>query len=301
MRLYLQSPGGNVVEAFKIGRMIRQRLLQTNAHSHLKLGQHVSEIKCGTYGKPVCCASACALAYLGGAQWSAGDHLGLHRPLLEDLGDYDYAEAQQHMRRVAILIREYLEEMEADERIHTLMMNTPPNAISVWAVDPNPQKAVADIYRYPNSIRDWLFARCRRMGDRPREGCLGDELIKEMRERAKQSPPDEKERAFHKMTIPELRTVLGSQKRGSLDFIYASERLAQLRLEQDRRSIDEMGLCEIKEYIDARFGDDKKLMEAERMTFPRASERLEALTGDPNPWSERNRMPKGCPGYRSRF
>jgi hypothetical protein len=110
------------------------------------------------------------------------------------------------------------------------------------------------------------------------------------------------------MTIAELRSFLGSEKakagRSNLDFLrisYATKRLEQMRLEQDRRAIDGMSLCEVKEYIDARFSDDRTLPDGEGMTMRRAFERLEALTGDPEPWEKTNRVPKGCPQYKSRF
>lgn len=89
--------------------------------------------------------SACALSYFGGVQWFVQDRLGLHRPTLEDLGDFDYSEAQEHMRRGALLIKQYLEEMEIDERVYALMMSTPPNAVSVREIDPR-AKGVDDLY-----------------------------------------------------------------------------------------------------------------------------------------------------------
>jgi hypothetical protein len=299
--LYLQSPGGNVVDAIQIGRMIRQRFLRTTAHPYSETGRS-SEFKCGTQGKPVCCASACALSYFGGVQWFVGDRLGLHRPTLEDLGDYDYAEAQEHMRRGATLIKNYLEEMEIDEHVYAAMMGTPSNAVSVWEIDPSPKRTVDDFWRYPKSVNDWLFAKCRRMGDRPREGCMSDELRKETDRRADdQNFPNEEAKQFDNMTIAELRTFLRSANVKLFSRINATKRLEQLRLEQDRRAIDKMDVCEVKEYMDARFGDDQKLTDGEGMTMRRAIERLEALTGDPEPWSKRNRTPEGCPQYRSRF
>lgn len=302
-RLYLLSPGGNVEEAITIGRLIRKRFLPTNARPYREPGRNYPDKpRCGSQGKPPCCVSACTLAYFGGVQWFVGDRLGLHRPTLEDLGDYDYAEAQEHMRRGYSLIKEYLVEMEIDDRVFTSMMETPANEVSVWEIDPQTKGTWDDLERYPKSIHDWLFAKCRRMGDRPRSECMGDELRKERERRADDDmPSNEDEQKFDKMTIADLRTFLRATELVPHTRYLAEKRLERLRLEQDRHTIDEMGVCEVKEYIDARFGDDHKLMAGEGMTMKRAIDRLEALTGDPEPWSMKNRMPVECPQYQSRF
>ena len=106
----------------------------------------------------------------------------VHRPILEELGDYEYGDAQKHGRRAEALVKEYLEEMEIDDRVFAAMMATPPDKITDWRIYPqflaNPDLS---ILRFPKSINDWLFAKCRRMGDRPRDGCMRDELHKERR------------------------------------------------------------------------------------------------------------------------
>lgn len=188
LRLHLVSPGGNVAEAIKIGRMVRKRFLETYATPYQKFGSNENELHCGSImgGGPPCCLSACALIYFGGAMWFATDRVGLHRPILEELGDYEYGDAQKHGRRAEALVKEYLEEMEIDDRVFAAMMATPPDKITDWRIYPqflaNPDLS---ILRFPKSINDWLFAKCRRMGDRPRDGCMRDELHKERRRRAK--------------------------------------------------------------------------------------------------------------------
>jgi hypothetical protein len=73
----LQSPGGNLLEAMTMGRLLRASFASIET----------KRSKCGGPNQAVCCASACALVYLGAARRKPGDLLGLHRPTLEDLGE----------------------------------------------------------------------------------------------------------------------------------------------------------------------------------------------------------------------
>jgi hypothetical protein len=184
---------------------------------------------------------------------------------LADLGDQEYEDAATHSRRGATLIKEYLEEMGAGDGVFTAMMNTPASQMKVWIIDPSSKGANDDGERFPGSVYDWLFAKCRRMGDRPRIDCMRSELAEERRNRANgQFPPAEEEeipaeKAAKKMTISELREFIvinGGYWKAWSKNRYVMNRLDQLRLEQDRDKIDKMDVCEVKEYIHTRYGDD---------------------------------------------
>src|SRR5262245_58648871 len=64
--VYLHSPGGSVVEALKLGRLIGNLKADTNI---------------GRKGSPGLCISACVWAYLGGSYrfLSAGSRIGVHQ------------------------------------------------------------------------------------------------------------------------------------------------------------------------------------------------------------------------------
>jgi hypothetical protein len=139
----LWSPGGNVLEAMTMGRLLRVSYASVEA-------KRSNPSRCGHPGEPVCCASACALAYLGGAEWGARDSIGVHRPTLEDLGELDYAEAREALGNIGVLVRKYFKEMELDQRLFDTMMRTAPDELSIITISK----------RYPPALYDWLIAKC---------------------------------------------------------------------------------------------------------------------------------------------
>lgn len=291
MRLHLRSPGGNVSEAMKMGRMIRKRFLPTFANPYSEAGKPATSAVCGVDTLPPCCISACALVYFGGAQWFVADRLGLHRPTLEDLGDMDYEASTNALAMAKKKIQTYLEEMEVEPKVNSLMMDTPADSLVVWTIDQRYEESPDPdyIYKYPPSIHDWLFAKCRRMGDRSRLDCMADQLAEERQRRAEQRDGEtlDVEAKFQGMSVEELQEVLRETGIPFFERFYAERRLERLRLEQDRRMIDGLALCETKRYFDSRFTANAMIL-GERLTVSRALERLEALTGEAQPRSDLN-------------
>ena len=150
----LQSPGGNLLEAMTMGRLLRASFASIETKRN----------KCGGPGQAVCCASACALVYLGAARWNPGDLLGLHRPTLEDLGEEDYSKARTALEDASILTQQYLKEMEIDGRVFDGMMRTGPEQLVIWTV----------LKKYPPSLQDWLMAKCR--DDDDKDFCMQGKL-----------------------------------------------------------------------------------------------------------------------------
>jgi len=150
----LQSPGGNLLEAMTMGRLLRASFASIET----------KRSKCGGPGQVVCCASACALVYLGAARRSPGDILGLHRSTLEDLGEEDYSKARTALEDASILTQRYLKEMEIDGRVFDDMMRTGPEQLVIWTV----------LKKYPPSLQDWLMARCR--DDDAKDSCMRKKL-----------------------------------------------------------------------------------------------------------------------------
>jgi WD40 repeat protein len=150
----LQSPGGNLLEAMTMGRLLRASFASIET----------KKSKCGGPNQSVCCASACALVYLGAARWNTGDLLGLHRPTLEDLGQEDYSKARTALQDASILTQQYLKEMEIDARVFDNMMGTGPEQLVIWKM---PKE-------YPPSLRDWLMAKCQGVNDK--DYCMRGEL-----------------------------------------------------------------------------------------------------------------------------
>ncbi len=150
---FLLSPGGNVMEAMTMGRLLRVRfasVVATFRATNLVLGGKKFGL-CGSPDQPVCCASACALLYFGGAHWNRRDRLGLHRPTLEDLGGQDYSQARDALEKVGAFIQQYLREMEVDGSVFEAMMHAEPDQLAARIVGRN----------YPPSMQDWLTAKCK--------------------------------------------------------------------------------------------------------------------------------------------
>src|SRR5208283_958192 len=112
--VYLWSPGGDVEEAMKIGRIIRRLRLETWVTD-----RYLTPIdKSGAFPSPAnkdnsLCASACVLIWTAGAT-RQGNVLVLHRPVIvpEDrnsISDVDFERAE---KQVIDTTSEYLKEME---------------------------------------------------------------------------------------------------------------------------------------------------------------------------------------------
>ena len=227
--VYLLSQGGNLWEALKIGRIIRERLLATSAKSPSVAGEQAIVQSCGTKGRPVCCANTCEFAYLAGVQLERDEIIGLHRPTLTDLGDRFNTEPPEALQDASQKVLEYFTEMGIEDRLYRLMMSDP-NRILVAAVDPAYPDG-GDYNRYPPSVLDELMAKCADRVGRPKEEmytCMKDALSSERAERRKRIHPQlpsaeeewlradeldqphqtENKDAFHAMNAGELRKFI---------------------------------------------------------------------------------------------
>lgn len=85
----ISSPGGDVDEALKIGRLFRKYLVNIRAPLHLHMAGRLERVLLGRDQPLPCqsasdcvCASACALIWFGGIERSGT--VGLHRPTTHD-------------------------------------------------------------------------------------------------------------------------------------------------------------------------------------------------------------------------
>jgi hypothetical protein len=160
----LNSPGGDVVEAIKIGTLFRKYLLETWAPIRESVygvsvlvgrgGRSMNEqggILC--QGQGCVCASACALIWFGGVERHGS--VGLHRPRIEDLAFKSLApaDASAVYRRVLDNIALYLDEMEAPKPIIESTMAT--GSAEIRWVDSS-----KDGLERPPSIAEWEDASC---------------------------------------------------------------------------------------------------------------------------------------------
>ena len=130
--VYLNSPGGNLLEGMRIGRLIRQ------AGASTRIGTLVADPARNFAGKvgvrPVAgfCHSACSLAFLGGVYRYVGndDQYGVHRfssNATPAAGDIDAAQI------VSASVAAYIREMDVDPTLFSLMVERGSDSIRLVA------------------------------------------------------------------------------------------------------------------------------------------------------------------------
>ena len=110
----IDSMGGSVAEAMKMGRAIRERLLNT------------------TVSQPSECFSSCVVLLAAGARRSAFGKIGIHRPYFSEvdnrLSSTDIRIIRQQQNA---LLRAYFAEMDVSETLLDAMLAVPPSEMRI--------------------------------------------------------------------------------------------------------------------------------------------------------------------------
>lgn len=123
--LYLNSPGGNLAEGIKLGRLLRELGFTTAIGRTVPLDGGLGS---GSLEfKDASCISACAYAFLGGKfralEFSDEEVcLGFHQfynPTLANGGDNSVSVAQTSTQKISGIVIEYLNEIDSDARIYS--------------------------------------------------------------------------------------------------------------------------------------------------------------------------------------
>jgi hypothetical protein len=160
----LISPGGDLAEATKIGRLLRDHFIETEAPTYDRRGggallsdgiQHGDLCK----GPDCICASACFFVWAAGVP-RKGTAVGLHRPSFH--GDYPgtVADAQAQYTHAIKAARDYLDFMEVPSAYVDLLTRTNSKDIVFLGALHEDERALADILGYPPSIDEWLKTYC---------------------------------------------------------------------------------------------------------------------------------------------
>jgi hypothetical protein len=168
-RFILQSEGGDVAEAIKIGRLFRKYLTSVGAPLRLvdKSGSQSDEFLLmgsetngvlhhelrGCRGPQCVCASACALIWFGAVERNGA--VGLHRPRIDDpeFTSLPAADAMRAYRRALDGIARYLDEMEAPHRAIEAMTTT--DSAEITWVD-----SISDDLGRAPSFAEWVDTSC---------------------------------------------------------------------------------------------------------------------------------------------
>jgi hypothetical protein len=203
--IYLASPGGDLAEAMKIGRLVRTLKLHTVVPS----GQYPPP---GSYVKfssadrhqlrnpttNFICTSACFFIFVAGITREGGaglaaTWLGIHRPYLSDsdLRTLNGDEAIASANRVRTTVENYLKEMNVPTKYVDLMFSVPKDKIQ-WLGKAD----AADLEGTIPALTDWLEAQCDKRTDlekgvweqikrlprpsSPTEQSIWDKMVKKM-------------------------------------------------------------------------------------------------------------------------
>lgn len=147
----LDSRGGDVIEAMKIGRFARRALLITGV-----IGGFGNECQGGCV-----CYSACMLIHLacadrGPNSWKYTSY-GIHRPYFDKsyFSGLSAKEAELKYGELENLVKKYLEEMNVDRSVVEMMFSIPSDRLQVLEV---PQ--LIQISGRSPACEEWLLAKC---------------------------------------------------------------------------------------------------------------------------------------------
>jgi hypothetical protein len=164
--VFLASPGGNVAEAMRIGRLIRTLRLSTDAPSgpptgNAKFGE--SLIKANHLVNPktnYLCASACFFVYVSGIYRNLNwvGRLGVHRPIqlegnARTLTSDESLKANWFVRET---VKNYLKDMDVPDKYVDLIFSVPPTEVR-WITQ---NEFDSDLRGFIPELKDWVGAKC---------------------------------------------------------------------------------------------------------------------------------------------
>jgi hypothetical protein len=165
--IYLASPGGNLIEATKIGRLVRKLRLETHVPSNLPSpSRQKTEAILKDAKTNYMCVSACFFIFVAGIDRERDIYapiLGIHRPYLSEIdlknlsGDQAIASAGQ----MRTFVEAYLKEMGVPEKYSDLMFSIPKDQVRLIHED----EFESDFEGYIPELRVWLEAKCNKMTD----------------------------------------------------------------------------------------------------------------------------------------
>ena len=177
--IFLASPGGDLAEAIKIGRFVRELKLTTSVPDKLRPASRYD----GEYQKEwiakynlkdlkanYMCASACFFVFVAGIHREVGGWLldlepvlGIHRPYLSenDLREMSSDKAIAAGGRARAIVEDYLKEMGVPAKYADQMYSVPKDEVR-WI---NKDEFEADFNGFISGLKDWVDARCNKWTD----------------------------------------------------------------------------------------------------------------------------------------
>ncbi len=177
--IYLASPGGNVAEAIKIGRLIRALNLETAIPAQNAIefrsrsiallkkiadGRHIKQ-----FDANYVCASACFFIFVSGVHRSKDPilmeepKLGIHRPFFTDtdLRALSANAAIASAKGLRTLVESYLKEMNVPDKYADMMFSVSKDQIRWISI----ADFESDLEGFIPPLKDWIDARCDKRTD----------------------------------------------------------------------------------------------------------------------------------------
>ncbi len=203
--IYLASPGGDLIEAMKIGRLVRKLRLETHVPSDLpspyrqKREAILKDAKANYM-----CASACFFVFVAGINRKRDiglgpPILGIHKPYLSDIelkrlsGNQVIASAG----RMRTLVDDYLKEMGVPAKYADLMFSVPKDQVHFV----NEDDFESDFEGYIPELRDWIEANCSNLTDVEKNV----EKVIDGKKRRRQRLTEDEERMNHMLGEKDLQ------------------------------------------------------------------------------------------------
>ncbi len=163
--IYLASPGGHLIDAIKIGRLVRALKLETivpnDTRSDLR-EKLAARHKLNNANANYMCASACFFVFAAGVKrtvdFIGNPLLGIHRPYWSDndlraLSDNQAIASANQLREV---VEKYLREMSVPAKYADLMFSVPKDRVR-WITGADFE---VDLEGFIPELKDWMDARC---------------------------------------------------------------------------------------------------------------------------------------------
>jgi len=174
-RIFLGSPGGDLGEAIKIGRLLREFKFQTIVPSR-NAGEAIQKMLVQLSGlqnpqRNYVCTSACFFLFIAGIQrmadYGESPGLGIHRPYMSD-ADVRLLSADGAMKAATntrAVVDAYLREMGVPAKYSDAMFSIQKDTIK-WI---DPESFTADFQGFIPELIDWVRARCKKLTDAERK------------------------------------------------------------------------------------------------------------------------------------
>ena len=167
--IFLASSGGNLMEAIRIGRLVRKLRLDTHVSSDVPAEYENRRVGKQPLSDPKAnriCASACFFIFVAGVDRERDIYpplLGIHRPYFSetDLKQLSGNDALSSASQIRKLVDEYLKEMGVPAKYSDLMFSIPKDQVRMIGDDDFKR----DFEGYIPELRDWLDAQCNNLTD----------------------------------------------------------------------------------------------------------------------------------------